>query len=679
MPYPGIRLLTTALLLLSGCATPNLFSGSQGAKPNTEQAAPSGPRPSSYTSSWSGNQTAKRTSQDTAPLANNPLADNERRVQDLVESGDRSQSVGDRRAARSAYEQALRLAPGNPRANFQLAIMDDDEGRFAEAEAHYMTLRRQDPREPNILASLGWSYLLQGRYEESDRILREALQYDGNNKLALNNLGMLYGTCGDYDGALTIFRMAGSEADAQRALAMLKQNAGNGPIGNGPTGNGPAGNVPAGNVPAGNVPGSTEQYAANPTVNPANPPAGSAVGSPLDPRGGFGIAESEATSPEGRKLIRDFNRLKAEQQERQAKVAQKNLAAPSPWNNNRQAGAISGQRDAAREKAVQGLVWENGSTSIPPFGVSPVDPAQADKVVRNDASFPGDAPAQANRARQAGPADGGPVGNASGLAGNIPPFKAGAQSYPGTQTIYEQPATPRLNGQARSPVITPAGEGPANTSGNAPTWNALPRDDSYRPAPTGNNVSQPPGRLSDWPRNNPGPALGTDQSPTGGTWGGTNAGQFNGAQQRGYNSQQEAQAAAAAQLGLSAGSGGLGFPAADWPPSANGQTPIPPNGNGGMGMDNSAGSQVPAGGPFGSAGQSQPLNQNSAAGQNSFGAQTSQNTSGSGLPPWPGRPLAGGTVPQAVVPSAQGVVYGSTGDTSLPNFYSARPTISPAR
>ena len=152
--------------------------------------------------------------------------DSERRIQDLLATGERCQSAGDRRAARIAFEQALRLAPGDASVNYQLAIMDDEEGRFADAERHYFTVMKQTPNDPNVLSSLGWSYLLQGRYDDSDRILREALRYDPNNKFALNNLGMLYGTRGDYDGALTIFRMAGSEADAQQALALLKQNAG---------------------------------------------------------------------------------------------------------------------------------------------------------------------------------------------------------------------------------------------------------------------------------------------------------------------------------------------------------------------------------------------------------------------------------------------------------------------
>src|SRR5258708_34631649 len=81
---------------------------------------------------------------------------------------------------------------------------------------------------PNVPASLGCSYLLQGRYEDSERTLRDALHYAPTHQTALYNLGWLYGIRGDDDQALAIFRSAGTEAEAQRALAELKLNTGAG-------------------------------------------------------------------------------------------------------------------------------------------------------------------------------------------------------------------------------------------------------------------------------------------------------------------------------------------------------------------------------------------------------------------------------------------------------------------
>lgn len=692
MPYLKIRLSAAALLFLAGCTAPNFFTASPGNKANQEPPAASGPRPSAYTSSWSGTQNVRRTAQD-AGAAAGAAAANERRIQDLLAVGERSQSTGDRGSARTAFEQVLRLAPGDAVANYQLAIMDDEEGRFADAETHYFTVMRQTPNDPNVLSSLGWSYYLQGRYDDSDRTLREALRYDPNHQFALNNLGMLYGARGDYDGALTIFRLAGSEADAQKALAMLKETAGTMPVAgeqyaNTPMNSGaPNPGIPAVARPAGTVPGNT-------TINTP------------DPRSETATAESELKTPQARKFVEDFKRLKAEndkqQQQNRARLAQKGISAPSPWNNNRQGAANSSQRDLGprdleRATSVQGLVLEN--PRYPP----------------NSAAFPGAVPSQANRARQAEPADWGAAGYAGSPGGSIPDLNPGRQGVPGSQAIYEQSTgtgsqgastqgintqgseirRPGMQEQSRLPIITPAGGSPASQGNNSPTWNSLPPDDSFRGNTNSGNVPSPAGRLSDWPRNAAGNLGSTDQTIRNGTNQAAASGQFNAAQPQGRNSRQDAQTTAA-ELGLSAGSGGLGFPASNWPSSANGPFAGPGTGSSPPGGQNTPGSQIPpsgqnslggqnldnsqsAGQPPAFGGQSQGYAPPSASPSNPAANNRAANNPASGLPPWPGRPLSGGSVPQAVVPSAQGVVYGSTGDSGMPNFYSGRPALPAPR
>jgi hypothetical protein len=522
---------------------------------------------------------------------------------------------------------------------------------------------------------MGWSYLLQGRFDDSDRILREALRYDPDNKFALNNLGMLYGTRGDYDGALTIFRMAGSEADAQKALAMLKQN--------------------VGTVPAG-----LEQYPSAP-ANSAMPAVGGVAGNPVDSHGGTEIDETEFKTPQARKFVQDYKRLKAEndrqQQEKRARVSQKNMSAPSPWNNNRPSAVDSGSpRDSRRAILTQGLVGENTAPSVnPAVRVGPADPIQIyGRNPATDAAFPGATPTQSNQARQADPADFGPAGNAAFSAGAIPPFNAsaqlnsatqaisGRQPIPGTQAIYEQPTGAQSQGQSNSPIITPKGEARASRGSNSPTLNSLPPDDSYRGSPNVRNVSPPAGRLPDWPQNGAGNPGATEQSLR------NSAGQFNSIPPRGANSRQDAQATAA-QLGLSAGSDGMGFPASDWSGSQDGQALVPSNGPNASFGQNPPGSQIPpssqnslggqfrGNGPASSLSNGLNLNGPNLNGPNSTGPTSG--SPGSSLPPWPDRPLSGGSVPQAVVPSAQGVVYGSTGDSGLPNFYSKRPALPALR
>lgn len=593
MPYLKFRLSALALMLLTGCAAPNFFAASSGGKANAEPVAARGPRASAFTNSWSGTQHADRAPQAAAAVA---AGGSERRIQELLAAGERSQSTGDRVAARAAFEQVLRLAPGDAYANYQLAKLDDDDGRFADAERHYFTVMKQTPNDPDILSSLGWSYLLQGRFNDSDRVLREALRYDPNHQFALYNLGWLYGTRGDYDGALTIFRSAGSEADAQQALALLRQN-------------------------AGAVPVAGERYASAPltaAMPAAENTASNAAGTLVDSRGGTETAEPVYANPQARKFAEDYKRLKAEnqkqQQDRRSRLAQNSISAPSPWNNNRRVAGNAGQRDSGQLRAAGQM------ETVPPVGAfrgGSADPVQINgRYPESNAAFPGAAPSQANRARLAGPADFGPA-VAAVPAGTAPVLTPGVQPIPGAQAIYEQPAaTP---GQSRSPIITPAGETATSPGSNAPTWNSLPPDNSYRG--NSNSGPLPANRVPEWPRPGAVPSS-TDRDSTGQA---AAPGQFNAAPPRGRNPRQDAQTTAA-QLGLSAGSGGLGFPASEWPSS-------PPSSNG----------------------------------------------PGSNLPQWPGRPLSGGSVPQAIVPSAQGVVYGSNADSGVPNFNSGKPTAPPAR
>jgi len=218
------RLVALSLILLTGCSSSGFFNGrSSRGKEGVAQAfdsqreAARDERPS---------QPWRRAD---APVAKTPTApvssptDSRQKLQiaeALAEAG-RADRANDSAGARAAYERVVTIEPAHAFANYQLAVIADNEGRFTEAERYYQTLLRKSPRNADLLASLGWSYLLQGRYEESERTLREALSVDSKHRTAMYNLGWLYGTLGDYDQSLAIFRAAGSEEDAQRAVAEL--------------------------------------------------------------------------------------------------------------------------------------------------------------------------------------------------------------------------------------------------------------------------------------------------------------------------------------------------------------------------------------------------------------------------------------------------------------------------
>ncbi|HLJ10227.1 MAG TPA: tetratricopeptide repeat protein, partial [Planctomycetaceae bacterium] len=221
MPHRELRLLASVLLFVSGCASQNFLAGlspraQKDAGPATEPGRGQPP------TSASNSQTKDRARIDARGASIDAAFD--RNVKELLEIAARNQRAGNLAAARSNYEQVLRISPNQLTANYQLAVLDDNEGRFADSGRHYAVLLNQEPHNADFSASLGWSLILQGRYDEAERVLRDALKSQPTHKTALNNLGWAYGMRGEFDQALALFRAAGSEVEAQRALAELKQH-----------------------------------------------------------------------------------------------------------------------------------------------------------------------------------------------------------------------------------------------------------------------------------------------------------------------------------------------------------------------------------------------------------------------------------------------------------------------
>jgi Flp pilus assembly protein TadD len=222
MPHAVCRLLAAGLILLSGCASP-IFPGLSRHLPSSSGTA--GERDTAETAPAGQPRTAQNSDRASAEVrtADWTKPAYEQRVSELLAGAAYHQRARKFAEARNAYEQVLRIDPRNMTANYQLAVIADDEGRFADARQYYFTLLGQSPHNPDILASLGWSYLLQGRYDDCETVLRDALQRSPSHQTALYNLGWLYGTRGDHEYALALFRKAGTEAEAQRALAELRQ------------------------------------------------------------------------------------------------------------------------------------------------------------------------------------------------------------------------------------------------------------------------------------------------------------------------------------------------------------------------------------------------------------------------------------------------------------------------
>ena len=123
--------------------------------------------------------------------------------------------------AKLNYQKVLEDQPNHEIAHHRLAIIADKQRDYHAAERHYLGALKSNQSNPDLLSDLGYSYFLQGRYRESEQSLRQALAAQPSHLRALNNLGLLYGTKGDYDQALAMFRRTGTEHEAQDKMARL--------------------------------------------------------------------------------------------------------------------------------------------------------------------------------------------------------------------------------------------------------------------------------------------------------------------------------------------------------------------------------------------------------------------------------------------------------------------------
>jgi Flp pilus assembly protein TadD len=122
------------------------------------------------------------------------------------------------------YRRVLEIQPNNATANHRLAVIADKNRDFARAEHYYLTALRRDARDPDLLSDLGYSYLLQGRREDSERCLLAATRLDPSHPKALHNLSLLYAMSGDYDRSFDALRRAVGEDEARVKIARLFPN-----------------------------------------------------------------------------------------------------------------------------------------------------------------------------------------------------------------------------------------------------------------------------------------------------------------------------------------------------------------------------------------------------------------------------------------------------------------------
>src|SRR5262244_1070496 len=132
----------------------------------------------------------------------------------LFERGQNAHARGDLQAALSFYEQAIKLRPEFPEAEFQRGSALIALNRPAEAEPAFRRAieLRKDWSLP--YSSLGVLLLRGNRAKEAEPLLQQAIKIDAHNTAALRGLAEVRLQAGDAKEAARLARSAAEDPDA---------------------------------------------------------------------------------------------------------------------------------------------------------------------------------------------------------------------------------------------------------------------------------------------------------------------------------------------------------------------------------------------------------------------------------------------------------------------------------
>lgn len=139
----------------------------------------------------------------------------------LFEQGQNAHARGDLAKALEFYEQAIKLRPEFPEAEFQRGTALASLNRFDEAEASFRKVIEQRKEWAAPYSSLAALLLRNKRLSEAEQNLRQALKLEPKNSLTLRNLADLRFRAGDPKEAAGLAQRATLEKDAPASTWVL--------------------------------------------------------------------------------------------------------------------------------------------------------------------------------------------------------------------------------------------------------------------------------------------------------------------------------------------------------------------------------------------------------------------------------------------------------------------------
>lgn len=132
-----------------------------------------------------------------------------------------SMAIGKEQDARTAAERAVSLDETLLSAWGVIAVLRDQDGEYAEAQAIFRRILEQRPGDPTSLNNLGLSLLRGGRPEQAEEAFREGLLRAPNDASLHSGLGIALSQQEKYEEAFGHFLKAGDEQAAHNNLGYL--------------------------------------------------------------------------------------------------------------------------------------------------------------------------------------------------------------------------------------------------------------------------------------------------------------------------------------------------------------------------------------------------------------------------------------------------------------------------
>lgn len=124
--------------------------------------------------------------------------------------------------ARELYAALQRQSPNTPEFAHRMGVVCTQLQDYVTAGKYFEHARSLDPRNPALLADMGYSVYLQKDYKSAEALLQQAVELQPDDSRATNNLAMAIGFQGRYDESLAMFRRANTETQSLLNVAFIQ-------------------------------------------------------------------------------------------------------------------------------------------------------------------------------------------------------------------------------------------------------------------------------------------------------------------------------------------------------------------------------------------------------------------------------------------------------------------------